>query len=132
MQRRCSSRCRRTAAPRSGAGCTMAAPRAPSKTPRPPLRAYPSRGAAYDEGLDEPPACTLFLGSSSMEMGKMLSCTAHEHSLVSSGCIGAPNWLPACTIPLTRRSRRFRLPSALHVDQASHACSSSSGRPSAR
>ena len=34
-------------------------------------------GGAYEEGFDEPLAWTLFLGSSSMEMGKMLSCTVH-------------------------------------------------------
>ena len=39
--------------------------------------AFP-QGGAYDEGLDEPLAWTLFLGSSSMEMGKMLSCTVHD------------------------------------------------------
>ena len=47
-------------------------------------------GDAYEEGFDEPLAWTLFLGSSSMEMGKMLSCTVHsrtqsaEHSAQAS------------------------------------------------
>ncbi len=34
--------------------------------------------AAYDEGVDEPLAWMLFLGSSSMLMGNMLSCTAQR------------------------------------------------------